>query len=103
MTVRIDKNKVTEFYSSCVANEDRTVYTFPGKVIVKDSFYRGEEYVYIPRMYCKALITLDEDAAIGSCNCSRCGHSMDPFAKYCSDCGAKSKGRELLNDSETDE
>lgn len=103
MTVRIDKNKVTEFYSSSIANADYTIFTFPGKVIVKDSFSRKEEYVYIPRMYCKALITLDEDAAIGLCNCSRCGYSMNPFAKYCSNCGAKSKGRELINSSETDE
>lgn len=58
-----------------------------------------EEALYVKRIYCYAdIIMLDEDGVIGECTCSNCHSLMDPFAKFCSNCGAKSKGRRIVND-----
>ena len=100
MTTRINKNQTRNVYLNDISNSDKSVYTYPGKLLVSSSLTSENTMVYTPRLYCTALIFLSEDESIGLCTCSRCGHTMNPFAKYCSNCGAKSQGRELANTSE---
>jgi len=55
--------------------------------------------IYVKRQYCTANITMyDDDNTIGKCTCSICKKRMNPFDKFCPNCGAKSKGRHVVKD-----
>ena len=58
------------------------------------------DYVYVPLV--EAFIDIhmmDDDCAVGSSACSNCKKNVDIFSKYCPNCGAKLKRREISNDS----
>lgn len=55
--------------------------------------------LYIPRVYCHILVSLDDDGIVGYSNCSNCGNHMDIFDKFCPHCGAKSKGRTTIREN----
>lgn len=72
----------------------------PKKIYVHKSLQDNKPVLYFPRVYCNALITMDDEHIVGYCKCSNCGESMNQFAKYCSNCGAKSKGRIILGEDD---
>lgn len=57
------------------------------------------DHVYVPLV--EAFIDIhmmDDDCTIGSSTCSNCKKNVDIFSKYCSNCGAKLKRREISDD-----
>lgn len=71
---------------------------YPGKLKVRALFQDDPEVLYVARLYCDALVTMDDDSAIGSCKCSNCKKSIDVFDKFCRHCGAKSRGRKIVQE-----
>lgn len=69
------------------------IQVFPDKVrLIK--FGSDSNEIYTRRLYCYANVyMLDDDNTIGKTVCSKCEEPIDPFAKYCSNCGRKVKGR----------
>lgn len=70
----------------------------PKKIIVNNMMSESEnETVFFQRTYCyiNVKVTKDYDS-IESCTCSACSHEIDIFSKFCSNCGAKSKGRKII-------
>lgn len=59
----------------------------------------GQNQLYVPRIYCHILVSLDDEGVVGYSNCSNCGNHMDIFDKFCSHCGAKSKGRTTIREN----
>lgn len=81
------------------------VLPFPEKVVLQRlSFAKDEKETYFRRKDCYVMVTLlDEEGVIGHSTCSLCNNKMDIFDKFCPHCGAKSKGRKIVNgdDDET--
>lgn len=50
-----------------------------------------DSIIYAPKLYSTAEIVMDEDGSIGSCTCSYCHKSTEPWYKYCQNCGARIK------------
>lgn len=58
------------------------------------------DHVYVPLI--EAFIDIhmmDDDCAIGNSTCSNCKKNVDIFSKYCPNCGAKLKRREINKES----
>lgn len=72
----------------------------PEKVYLHHFTLCDPEELYIKQIYCNPLVTIDEDEILGSCVCSNCKKEMNPFYKFCPNCGAKAKERIFLEESE---
>ena len=73
---------------------------FPDKVVLQRLTFsrKSESETYFKRKYCYAMMQLlDDEGTIGTCQCSCCKKQMDIFDKFCPNCGAKSKGRKIVN------
>ncbi len=67
---------------------------FPNKVRLIRFGFDDQNEIYVKRSYCYAKVyMLDDDNTVGKTVCSNCEEPIDPFTKYCSNCGAKVKGR----------
>ncbi len=78
------------------------ILPFPDKVILRRFFVNQDssdtEQLYFKRIYCDAIVVMqDEDNVVGNCTCSICKNSIDLFDKFCSNCGAKVKGRRIFD------
>ncbi len=69
---------------------------FPNEIWVCDN--NDSELVYTPLIKSDIMVTMiDEDCAIGHCECSNCKESVNFFDKYCYHCGAKLMTRKILS------
>ena len=78
------------------------VKPYPHKIILHKLGTKPDssdfEKLYFERIYCNAIITMfDDDNTIGSSICSNCKNSLELFEKFCPHCGAKIKGRQVLD------
>lgn len=76
----------------------KTYGPLPAKIRVS-AIESDQSQLYFPRIYCHILVSLDDDGIVGYSNCSNCGNHMDIFDKFCSHCGAKSKGRTTIREN----
>ena len=70
----------------------------PSKLYVHRTTCADEPVLYFPRVYCNAMITMDDDHLVGYCKCSNCDNSINQFYKFCPECGAKLKSRIILGE-----
>ena len=71
----------------------------PEKLNVHNFALSEPPTVYYRRIFCNALVTIDGEGIISHCECSNCHNAINPFDKFCSNCGAKSKGRIILGEN----
>ena len=71
---------------------------YPNKVVLKKVGPKPDSSLYFRRIYCDAIITMfDDDNTIGTSTCSNCNNSLALFEKFCPYCGAKIRGRRVLD------
>lgn len=71
---------------------------YPSGLLVHALTVGDKPVLYSPQRFCKGLVTLEDDHAVGRCECSICKSQMDIFDKYCSTCGAQSTGYTIINE-----
>lgn len=78
---------------------------FPDRVrLRRPSFISNalaQEELYFKRTYAHInIVMLDDENTIGTSECSNCKSSIDIFVKFCPCCGAKIKGKRIIENSE---
>ena len=74
------------------------VRPYPKKIVLNRIGPKAESALYFKRIYCNAIITMfDDDNTIGTSTCSNCNNALGLFEKFCPHCGAKIKGKCILD------
>ena len=62
--------------------------------------FANSRKTYIPKIEGSAIITMlpDSDRAIGKCHCSNCQTSIEPWYRYCQECGARLTSKKVIGE-----
>lgn len=82
----------------CLCLDPFSEEPLPEKLLIHRFVISDKPELYFKRIYCNAVIATNDDHVVGHCKCSNCHNTMNPFDKFCSNCGAKSKGRIIIKD-----